>query len=133
LGQEKSIFKFKNRKTMKKLFVLTSIAMVAMCLAFTSCKKDEDPSPSEALVGTWEYDAPNGSSSYDATLVLKADKTGEWERGGSSSDYDITLWVASPEELTIEYKDGSYTSTSTYDYYISDGYLVIGSTMYKKK
>jgi len=119
---------------MNKIFFLwlSLVAVVALGL-LSSCKKeDEDP-----LVGTWEYTAPKGSSSdYDRTLVLNSDKTGTWTTySNPRGETKITLWIASSEVITIQSEttnSSSYTSysSSRYDYYISNGYLVLGSTMY---
>lgn len=114
---------------MKKLFMLMSM-VVAMCVAFASLscnKNDDDKNPHSALVGTWKHDAPSGSS--DRTLVLKADKTGTWERG--SSEDEIILWIASDEVLTIQLKGDSYSDS--YSYYISNGYLILGDHIYEKQ
>jgi len=127
---------------MKKLAFLWLSMVIAIALlgVLSSCKKDEND-PNAALVGTWKYTAPKSSSSSvkTSTLVLKSDKTGTWETtysSGSPDEKDISLWVASPEIITMQMDGNSYSYS--YDYYISNGYLVIegggyGNYMYKKQ
>ncbi|MDE7396795.1 MAG: hypothetical protein K2M98_03615, partial [Muribaculum sp.] len=108
--------KNKMKKSIK--FFSTLVLVVLATLSFSSCSdKDDDPSPSKSIVGTWIYSSADDSdgSFDDYTLVFKSNNTGyiinEYGTRASASeqmnfDWSLTTTSDGTYRLSVIYKSG---------------------------
>lgn len=103
-------------KTLKNLY--TILAMLAICLCFTACSKDDDnnggDSDASSIVGTWVYEEddyyeeitfkPNGT----LTIYSEEYYDGEWDEWEERGTYSVK-----GHKLTIDIDDEIITFTFT--------------------
>lgn len=94
---------------MKNILYLTTL-FLCFSLVFTSCKKDEDPTKEELIVGTWDCESIGGYpmiTGYTFVITFKSDNTGTITMTYPADPTDSFPfdWSISGSTLTID--DGS--------------------------
>ena len=103
-------------KTLKNLY--TILAMLAICLCFTACSKDDDNNGGDpdasSIVGTWEYEEDDYYEEItfksSGTVVIYSEEyyDGEWDEWEERGTYSVK-----GNKLTTDIDDEINTVTFT--------------------